>query len=354
MEMRSSSTVKGGVHYHPFVTPGTEAEEIVFRRLPDGTTERRVRIPTRGHSLAALLYVPAAGPRRDEGLPTVVVSPNGGGVKEQAAGLYARRLAARGFVTVTFDPSHQGESGGEPRLEENPDDRVEDISAAVDWLTQLACVDPERIGALGICAGGGYTLHAAQTDVRIRAAATVSAVDSGRTRREGIGGVMTDLSRAEALEAVAKQRTLEAAGGPVKWVHYVAEPGEVPEDAPARSLAREATEYCRIRGAHPRSPNLYRFTSIARLFAYTAFDHLDWISPRPVLLIAGSDADTRYLSEDAFAMARDPKELFLVQGASHIDLYDRDPCVGEAVEKLAGFFREALGGTAEAVRDSER
>lgn len=275
-------------------------------------TLQRVVIPAHGTLLAGNLYRPADR-RAGERIASVVVVHNGGGVKEQTAGIYARGLAKAGFMTIAFDASHQGESTGEPRLVELPEERTEDIRSVVDWLSNRPDADPDRIGVLGICAGGGYAVHAAETDVRIRAVATVSAVDSGRTRREGIGGRMTKELRNEVLRMVARARTAEAA------------------------------DYCRTRrGMHPNSPNCYRLTSLDRMFAFTAFDHVDWISPRQTLFIAGSDADTRYLSEDAYRMAEEPKELFIIPGATHIDLYDREAFVAKALQKLGQFFSSGL------------
>ena len=305
-------------------------------------TLQRVVIPAHGTLLAGNLYRPADR-RAGERIASVVVVHNGGGVKEQTAGIYARGLAKAGFMTIAFDASHQGESTGEPRLVELPEERTEDIRSVVDWLSNRPDADPDRIGVLGICAGGGYAVHAAETDVRIRAVATVSAVDSGRTRREGIGGRMTKELRNEVLRMVARARTAEAAGGPVKWIGYVAEPEDLPPGTPDRTLAKEAADYCRTRrGMHPNSPNCYRLTSLDRMFAFTAFDHVDWISPRQTLFIAGSDADTRYLSEDAYRMAEEPKELFIIPGATHIDLYDREAFVAKALQKLGQFFSSGL------------
>ena len=324
--------------------PNVPTADIAPRSCGSYSIERVV-IPAHGTLLAGNLYLPEK--RADgERLPVIVVSHNGGGVKEQTAGLYARRLCEAGFAAVAFDASHQGESTGEPRLIELPEERTEDVRCVVDWLSNRNFIDPERIGALGICAGGGYAIHAAETDVRIRAAATVSAVDSGRTRREGIGGVMSREFREAVLKSVAMQRTKEAGGGETAWIGYVSEPEDVPDSAPLRSLAREAADYCRTpRGSNPHSPNCYRLTSLDRMFAFTAFDHVDWLSPRPVLFIAGSDADTRYLSEDAFSKAEEPKELFISPGASHIDLYDKDPYVALAVAKLAEVFKAAFTKT---------
>lgn len=309
--------------------------------LENGVHVQKVTFPNKAITVVGNLFTPS-GYDASKKYSAIIITHPGGGVKEQTAGLYAQRLAEKGFITLAYDASYQGESGGEPRLIEDPATRVEDIRSAVDFLSNYPSV--KSIGALGICAGGGYTIHAVQTEARLKAVATVSAVDSGRTRREGIGGAMTDESRNKVLEEVGRQRTIEAAGGEVRYIGYVVNsPDEIPETAAPNSLWREGYDYYRTpRGAHPRSTNRYRFTSFDKMFEYTAFDHVDWISPRPLLLIAGGEADTLYLSQDAYNMAREPRELFIIEGATHIDLYDRPEYVPAVVDKLADFYSRNL------------
>lgn len=292
--------------------------------------------------LAGNLYMPPNFEPSKAYSAIVVVHP-GGGVKEQTAGIYAQKLAEKGFVTLTFDAAYQGESDGTPRCVEDPASRTEDIRSAIDYLNTLPFVNEDSIGVLGICAGGGYAVHTAQTEGRIKAVATVSAVDSGRTRREGIGGTMTDEDRNALLAEVGKQRAAEARGAAVRYINYVPNSPEAVPQGPDHDMYQEFYEYYRTpRGAHPRSVNQYTFTSLDKMFAYTAFDHVDWISPRPILLIAGSKAGTRYLSEDAYAMAKEPKELYIIPNASHIDLYDKPEYVNPAVDKLAEFYGQYL------------
>lgn len=292
--------------------------------------------------LAGNLYVPPHF-KNTRTYPAIVVVHPGGGVKEQTAGIYAQKLAEKGFVTLAFDAAYQGESGGTPRYVEDPASRTEDIRSAIDYLDTLSFVNEDAIGVLGICAGGGYAVHTAQTEGRIKAVATVSAVDSGRTRREGIGGTMTDEGRNTMLAEVGKQRAAEARGADVRYINYVPNSPEAVPQGPGHDMYQEFYEYYRTpRGAHPRSVNQYTFTSLDKMFAYTAFDHVDWISPRPILLIAGSKAGTRYLSEDAYAMAKAPKELYIIPNASHIDLYDKPEYVNPAVDKLTDFYNQYL------------
>ncbi|MEG6501550.1 MULTISPECIES: alpha/beta hydrolase [unclassified Desulfovibrio] len=173
--------------------------------LGKGVHVQKVTFPNKAITVVGNLFTPADYDSSKKYAAIVITHP-GGGVKEQTAGLYAERLAQKGFITLAYDASYQGESGGEPRFIEDPATRVEDIRSATDFLSNHPAV--KSVGALGICAGGGYTVHAAQTEARIKAVATISAVDSGRTRREGIGGTMTDESRNKVLEEVGRQRTI--------------------------------------------------------------------------------------------------------------------------------------------------
>lgn len=299
-----------------------------------------VTFKSNGLSLSGNLYLPedhVEGDRR----PAVVTSHPFGGVKEQTAGLYAERLAAEGFVTLAFDTAYQGDSEGEPRGLENPFARAEDIRSAVTYLSTCAQVDPERIGALGICASGGYVPFAATTDHRIRAVATVSAADIGALFREGLGGGQDPRILAGMLEASALARTAEAASAVFRHDPVVPETPEEAEGAP--TLYREGTDYYRTpRAQHPNSANRYLFRSVDQIAQYSSFDLVHLIAPRPLLMIAGTEADTAYFSREAIEKARGPKELFWIEGATHIDLYDREEFVPAAVTKLASFFRANL------------
>ncbi|UQV43212.1 alpha/beta hydrolase [Janthinobacterium lividum] len=300
-----------------------------------------VTFNSHGLKLAGHLYLPADfkdGERR----AAILVCHPFGGVKEQTAGLYVERLAASGFVTLAFDAAYQGESEGEPRFLEDPFARAEDIKSAVNYLSNLAQVDPLRIGALGICAAGGYVPYTAQTERRIKAVAAVSGTDMGMLFREGLGGGGSAAALRELLDEVGLQRSREARGDPARLDPVVPHtPAEVADGTP--TLYREGSDYYRTaRGQHPNSPNKYLFTSIDRIAAYASYERVDLISPHPLLLIAGTEADTRYFSELAYAKAHEPKELFLVDGASHVDLYDKPQYVGPAVDKLTAFFTRYL------------
>jgi uncharacterized protein len=291
--------------------------------------------------LAGHLYIPDDY-KKGEKRPAIVVAHPFGGVKEQTAGLYAKKLSEKGFITLTFDASYQGESEGEPRYLEDPFARVEDIKSAVSFLESRDEVDEQRIGALGICASGGYVPFAAETDQRIKAAASVSGVDMGDLFRKGLPS-STFPNLEQSLEESGKARTEEAKGQPPHLQYIVPNtPEEVPKDAP--TLYREGTDYYRTpRGQHPNSPNLFLTRSIDQIAEYSSYDHVDVISPRPLLMIAGTKADTRFFSEMAIEKAKEPKELFLIEGATHVNLYDKKEYVDPAVDKMNNFFKQYLG-----------
>lgn len=273
---------------------------------------------------------------------SVVVSHPGNGVKEQVAGLYADKLAENGFIGFAFDASYQGESEGLPRYLDDPFNRVEDIRCAVDYLVTLPFIDENRIGAMGICAGAGYAISAAQTELRIQAVAGISTWDVGDSQRNGFARRWTDEQKRQMLLDVAAQRTREARGEELLLVGYVPNsPEEFTEDTPV--IQREAYDYYNTpRAAHPNSHNKFLFTCNDRFAAFKAFDQIDTISPRPLLLIIGSEADTIYFTDSAYRAAKEPKEVYTIQGATHVDLYDKSPYVEEVTEKLTDFFRKAL------------
>lgn len=273
---------------------------------------------------------------------SIVVSHPGNGVKEQVAGLYAQKLAENGFIGFAFDASHQGESEGEPRYLDDPAKRVEDIRCAIDYLVTLPYIDENRIGAMGICAGAGYAINATQTEYRIQAVAGISTWDVGDSQRNGFAGKWTEEQRKQLLRDVAAQRTREARGEEPLLVGYVPDSIEdFTEDTPV--IQQEAFDYyCTPRAAHPNSHNKYIFTCNDRFAAWNAFDLIETISPRPILMIVGSRADTLFFTETAYKAAKQPKEIYTIEGASHVDLYDKSPYVKQVTEKLTEFFKKAL------------
>lgn len=303
-----------------------------------GLTIERVTYPARnmGTTIVANLFKPA-GFDASRKYAAVVVTHPFGGVKEQTSGLYAQHLAEHGFVTLAYDASYQGESGGEPRLMEVPAQRMDDISCAIDFLVQHPHVDAERIGSLGICAGGGYALCNAATEMRVKAVAAVSLFNLGEARREGMGTISYE-ERMKRLRDAAEARSREARGESVRLVPVVPDsPAGFTESTP--QLYREGYDYYRTpRAQHPNSPNRYAVSSLPLQMAFFPFDQLDTISPRPLLVIAGSKADTLFWSQEAMKKAKEPKELHVIEGATHIDMYDRPQFVTPAVAKLAAFF----------------
>jgi uncharacterized protein len=299
-----------------------------------------VRFKSNGLKIAGHLYLPDDY-KEGEKRSAIVIAHPCGGVKEQTAGLYAKKLSEKGFITLAFDASYQGESEGEPRFLEDPFSRAEDVKSAVTFLETRDDVDEQRIGAFGICASDGYVPFAAETDRRIKAVGTVSAVDMGDFVRNGLrNSVIPNLEH--LLEESNKARIEEAKGQPPRLEHIVPNtPEEVPKDAP--SSIREATDYYRTpRAQHPNSQNWILVRSIDRIAEYSSYDHVHMISPHPLLMIAGTKADTRYFSEMAIEKAKEPKELFLIEGATHISLYDKKEYVNPAVDKLNNFFNQYL------------
>ncbi|NTE88346.1 alpha/beta hydrolase [Agrobacterium rubi] len=274
--------------------------------------------------------------------PAIVVVHPGGGVKEQAAGLYAQKLAEQGFVTLAFDASHQGASGGMPRFLDDPMKRVADFYSAVDYMTSLPYVDAQNVGALGVCAGSGITVKASMTDRRVKAIATVSAVDVGAATRKGWDGKLPESSIIETLDAVAKQRSAEAAGGAPVYVNYVPKLGD--KSAP-RDLQEAADYYLTKRGGYPTSTNQMLMTSVATLASFTGFEGANTFTTQPLLIVAGSEAGSLWHSQELNGRAASKdKELFIIEGATHMDLYDGQGAV-TAANKLGPFFKDKLANT---------
>ncbi|MFD8966753.1 alpha/beta hydrolase [Streptomyces sp. NPDC059568] len=299
-----------------------------------------VTFPSAGLKLAGHLYAPddgAVGP-----YPAIVVSHPGSGVKEQTAGLYARRLAEKGFAAFAFDAAHQGESEGEPRGLEDPAHRVEDIKAAVSFLTTRDEVDTERIEALGICASGGYVLAATASDHRIKAVGTVSAVDIARQFRDGADGGQDPAVFQGMLDAAAAARTAEARGAGVQAFPLFPDTAEQARALGGQHAAEGCEYYCSDRAQHPRSAKSFTWSSVDRMAFFDGFRFVHLIAPRPLLMIVGREAVTSWMSVEAYQKARAPKELHWIDGASHVDLYDKEPYVGPAAEKLTDFFRAQL------------
>lgn len=289
-----------------------------------------------GIHLVADLYIPRNVDRARRH-PAIIVGHPFGGVKEQTSGLYAQTMAERGFITLAFDASYNGESGGQPHFIASAEAFVEDFSAAVDYLGTNALVDRERIGVIGVCGSGGFSLAAAQIDPRIKAVATVSMYDIGQATRQGLAQTLDAAALRSSLQAIAAQRWAEVDGA--ERAMTIGTPQAITERSTA--IDREFYDYYRTpRGHHPRSTTAMSRTSAAPMSLSSAFEHLDWISPRPVLFITGEISHSRIFSEHAYQRASEPRELYVVPGAGHVDLYDRVELI--PWDKLASFFTQHL------------
>jgi fermentation-respiration switch protein FrsA (DUF1100 family) len=300
-----------------------------------------VRFSSAGIEIAAHFYLPdtaAPGPR-----PALVVGHPGTGVKEQASGTYARLMAERGFVTLAFDAAYQGESGGLPRGLEDPAQRVEDFKAAVSYLMTRDEIDPDRIGLLGICASGGYSLAATGGDHRVGAVATVCTADPSRQFRLGADGTQDRAVFQVLLDAAARARTAAARGEDPGTMTMFPETAEQAGALGGRHGVEGFEYYCTPRGAHERSAKSLAWESVDRLAFYDAFFAVPLIAPRPLLQIVGERAVTAWMAIEAHQRATGPKELHWIKGASHVDLYDKKEYIDPAVDKLADFFTANLG-----------
>lgn len=290
--------------------------------------------------IVANVYTPANFDASKKYATIVIAHPNGG-VKEQVAGLYAQRLAEMGFITITADAAYQGGSGGEPRNIDKPANRIEDIHAMADFITQYKGVDVSRLGLLGICGGGGYALKASQSDKRFKAIATVSMFNSGLVRRNGFMNSQLSTIQ-ERLQQASDARALEISGGKVLYAADAVITDEMANKMPF-DLYREGHYYYNRTHAHPNSKFRYTMSSLMELMTFDASTNMDLIV-QPLLMIAGSKADSFYMTEEAFnkAINAKNKELFLINGATHIETYWNPEYVQQAISKLVIFYENNL------------
>ena len=291
-----------------------------------------------GITLAADLYIPKGASGR---LPAIVVCGPFGAVKEQSSGLYAQTMAESGFLTLAFDPSFTGESGGQPRYVASPDINTEDFCAAVDFLSVQDNVDPERIGIIGICGWGGMAINAAAMDTRIKATVASTMYDMTRVSANGyFDSENTAEARYEKKKAMNAQRTEDYRNGSYALAGGVVDP--LPEDAP--QFVKDYYAYYKTpRGYHPRSLNSNGGWNITSSLSFMNMPLLQYSQEirSAVLLVHGEKAHSCYFSRDAFQkLIGDNKELLIIPGASHVDLYDRMDVI--PFEKLKRFFEEYL------------
>lgn len=317
----------------------TTKEHYTFQ-LSDKVSRKKVSFKNRyGIILSGDLYLPKnAG---NEKLPALAISGPFGAVKEQSSGLYANEMAQRGFAVIAFDPSYTGQSGGEPRNLASPEINTEDFSAAVDFLGIQKNIDRNKIGIIGICGFGGFALNAAAVDKRVKAVAASTMYDMTRVMSKGYNDVVTPEQRTQTLEQLGEQRWKDAesgsfASGPLLNAEKLK--GDEPQ------FVKEYHDYYRTeRGFHERSLNstgAWNATNPISFMNMPILTYIKEISPRPVLIIAGENAHSRYFSEDAFKAAAEPKELVIVPDAVHTDLYDKLDKI--PFGKLDNFFKTHL------------
>ncbi len=273
--------------------------------------------------------------------PAIVVAHPNGGVKEQVAGLYAQRLAERGYITIVADAAYQGASGGKPRNVDKPANRIQDIHGMTDFISTFDGVDANSIGLLGICGGGGYALKAAQTDKRFKSVATLSMFNSGRVRRNGYMDSALDTIQQRLLSA-SKARQKEALTGEVTYVGD-AELTDAQIAALPFELYRQGFEYYGKTHAHPNSTFRYTESSLLSLMNFDAATNMDLIN-QPLLMVAGSKADSLYMTKNAYelATATNSKRMYLIEGATHIETYWKPDYVEQAMVQFTDFFTDTL------------
>lgn len=295
-----------------------------------------ISIPKGSIQLAGLLYKPSNGSGKS---PALVIVHPGGGVKEQTAGLYAKKLAQEGFTTICYDASYQGASGGEPHFLEDPAARVSDVWSVVDYLEKLDSVDPDKIAIVGICAGGGYAVAATKSDYRLKALATVSMVNIGDSARLGWNGDEQASKHVDTLKLAAQQISSENKGAEAISAPYV--PPELDDKTPY-DLKEAHDYYLTPRAQHPRAANKMLLRSLPRVLNFDAFHLADIFLKQPTLLIAGEDAGSRWHTEKLDKLIGGATKKVVVPKGTHMDFYDKEPFVNPAVKDIAEFMKAKL------------
>ncbi|MCM1312128.1 MAG: alpha/beta hydrolase [Bacteroides sp.] len=336
------SAIYFGTALHAQNNPwGLVYEQAITENVPGKVNITPVKYNLDGIEIAANVYTPAGYNPLEKQYPAIIVAHPNGGTKEQVAGLFAQRMAEKGYVTIAADASYQGASGGEPRHTDRPANRINDIHGMADYISKYPGVNPKRIGAFGICGGGGYTLGAAQNDKRFKAAATLSMFNSGRVRRNGfMDSAVTTIQQRLKQASDAREKRIET--GEIVFTGDMNLTDEEIEKLPF-DLYREGAIYYNRTHAHPNSTFRYTMESLMDLMTWDATDHIDLINV-PLLMMAGNKADTFYMTSDAFekATGTTDKELFLIPGATHIKTYYEPEFVEQEVAKLTEFFGKKL------------
>lgn len=302
--------------------------------------KQRTQFDAHGLKIATILNIPESAEGKKH--PAIICVHPGTSCKDQTSGLYAEKLAERGYVTIAYDASYQGESEGEPHFLEDPAARVEDIRCAVDYLTTLDFVDEDRIGVLGICAGGGYAVNAAMTERRIKAVGTVVPGNFGRSLREGGGDPIKE------LEAIGRQRTAEARGAKLMINTIIPQSHEEREQAGITdSDTVEAVDYYTTpRGKSPNAQNKMVYSRMDALYAFDAFNLVEELLTQPLQIIVGGKIGSFGSYENGQIIynraASKKKDIYILENVSHYDLYDQPESVKKAVEKLDAFYKENL------------
>lgn len=316
----------------------TDAWDKVFPKS-DKVDHKKVTFVNRyGITLAADMYIPK---NVNDKLPAIAVSGSFGAVKEQSSGLYAQQLAERGYLTIAFDPSFTGESGGTPRRVASPDINTEDFSAAVDFLSVQPNVDPERIGILGVCGWGGIAIQAAINDTRIKATVASTMYDMTRVSANGYFDADNSAEKRNAnRKALAAQRTEDYRNGKYQCAGGVVDP--LPDDAP--QFVKDYHAYYKTpRGFHPRSGNStdgWNMTSVLPFMNFKFYDYADELESA-VLIVHGENAHSYYFGKDTFAKLKgDNKQMLTVKDATHCDLYDNLEKI--PFDEIAAFYTEYL------------
>lgn len=334
----ASNTKEPKAKTHDGVTMSTTWDKVFPKS--DKVDHQKVSFKNRyGITLVGDLYLPKN--RTNQPLPALAISGPFGAVKEQSSGLYAQIMAEKGFVTVAFDPSYTGESGGEPRNLASPEINTEDFSAAVDYLGIQSFVDKNRIGIIGICGFGGMGLNATAVDKRVKAVAVASMYDMSRVMAKGYYDKMSLEERTKTLETLNLQRWEDAKNGTPSPSSRIL-PEKLKGDEP--QFVKEYFDYYRTpRGFHARSLNsngAWTATTPLAFMNMPLLTYIKEISPRPLLIIAGDNAHSRYFSEDAYKAANEPKELMIIPNTVHVDLYDKVEKI--PFDKLDAFFKTNL------------